>query len=274
MCVPPREQDHDILALTGNRLSKYTYKYFGDGVLHSYQLATFLMLLQCFSYCEISSSVSLRYDLETNHVVIEDISPELLAVLGITREDSDTFIVLPTNEGIIDRLNNAISGLTLGDFRGLVLLCFKEEATLSILNFVCGCHHWDAYAMYHILINRKPYLLSKEILDNNAIDPLCYLPDVPDVFDAIEDYLVIYHKVQRYVNLFNDQIPKLPIKVPQLSGIITEEMWDLSDTIAQSSGVSRYRAANKLRSGYLNLKDLAVGLDFVKNSFYDFGICI
>lgn len=259
----------------GNRLTTYAYKFGNTEVLQSYQLASLLMMFRGFGIDIGNELTHLRYDIASNHVIVTKISDSALAVLNLEQEDEDTFRFKDTTKSIQSRINGAISTLTWpANLRPLLHWCFEDDSAFSILNFVCGCHYWDSYAMYRMIVNRKAYRLSKDILTDSTISPTCYLPDVPDVFDKVETYLTLFRSICDSLSSFDMDPGYLRIEIPHIEGILTEEIWELSDKFAGCSDTGCYRIANKIRQGYLRLTDLSEGIRFVRNSFYDFGVVV
>ena len=268
------DSEQQIFGDVGSMLSRYAAKMQDDTTFESYQVATIMMLLQHFGLATIYEFANFRYDITSNHVVLTDVSSAVLRLLNIRQLDDNTFEFVRQKESIRERLSGALSTLSWPKhLRGVLRLCFEDTRLLSILNFICGCRFWDACNMYHLIVGRKPYPLTEDLLTNENIDPCWYLPDIPDTPGEVEDYLDLFKRICGHLKVMNTE-SCLTIELPQLEGLIPDEIWQLSDKLQESTGISGYRLANKLRLCFLNLIDLEVGVKFVRNSFYDFGVLV
>lgn len=268
------DYEYDALKRIGQVLMKYSFKGIGD-TLENYQLATMLMLVYYHNILHTKDCAKFRYDLESNHVLITEVSPTILEVWNLVHEDDDTFRFCKPADSIKNFFNSFNSSFRWPDhLKGFIRLCCLYPDLLSILNFVLGCYYWDPYSMYHLLINRKAYLLTADIIFNEKIHPFCYLPDIPDSPMDIEDFLELFQKVKDYILTLSPTENYPEIETPELVGLIPTKMYELSDKMSEVSPIGIYRCANMLRSEYLHLANLEEGIPLMLSSFYDFGVIL
>lgn len=274
MCKELSENEHENMKRVGQVISKYAMRY-SDGIVENYQLATLLLSVYRFNLITSPEFAKFKYDLDSNHVIVTEVSTDILNDWNLTEDEDNTYQFYKSANGLKDRLGRLMSGFTWPQqLKRLLHLCFETSELFSIMNFILGCHYWDAYDMYHLIIGRKIYPLTEDILFNSAVKPVCYLPDVPDSPEDIEEYLDLFRKVREYLPEVTEEDNILKIETPLLTGLITKEMWELSDKILEASDIGCYRCSCGIRRCYTNLDSLTKGIPLMRSSFYDFGVIV
>lgn len=273
---PLTEQVSQDLTTVEQLLSKHLADTDIEQGLESYQLASLLLFFYSARIIsDLSSWVELAYNLEENHVIVDSISPDALKILNLSFSD-ECYFYAPASTGTAAFFKTQVSRLKdikyPKYFRQILGLIRDSDYVYSLLNFVCGCLYWDSANMYHLILGRKAYILNSSVLRTKEVNPLFYLPDVPDTAeldDFLSEFYTLRDIILEYGTTYSGDIT---IHLPQICGIIEEGMLYTSGLMATDDTRNKYELAQKYRAWFSKLHPLAEPQEIVDTVYYDYGI--